>query len=110
MKIDIKKLRATIAEDTKRIRELKKKGYRDLDREKLIATRHHAIAAHLHGRIHLSGKFLCNPKAMNLSDRYEPCFLRFGMSKEEQEKFIEKELQAFIVPESAPGEVAPSVG
>src|SRR5690606_8937919 len=101
MKIDWKKLKAAIASDTATIRKLKAQGFHGgaLDSEKLQATRHHALAAHLHRNIHLSGRFLCNPRW--LSDTYGPCFVKEGMSMEEQEKFIAKVLPEFTLPEPA---------
>jgi hypothetical protein len=107
MKIDWKKLKTAIAEDTKDIRAKKLAGWRGgaLNHEKLIATRHHAIAAHLRGHIHLTGKFLCNPRLMGLSDMYIPCVERGGMSLEEQAKFIAKELPDFELKE-APMEIS----
>lgn len=101
MKIDWTKLKAAIAEDTRRLRELKAKGRSggSLNAEKLQATRHHAIAANARHKIHLSGWFLCNPRLMNFTTDYAPCFMKDGMSLAEQETFIAKELPSFLKPE-----------
>lgn len=106
--IDMKKLKAAIAEDTKNIREKKSHGYRDLNYEKHQATLHHAIAAHMHGHIHLSGKFLCNPHWLD-SNKFGAWYERGGMTMEEQAKFIEKELATFTIAPEAPS-AAPAVG
>lgn len=106
MKLNWKKLKETIHQETKTIRELKNSGQRDSAREmKLQATRHHAIAAHARGHIHLTGRFLCNPRRMGLTESFDPCFVKEGMSREEQEKFIAKELQNFLAVE-APAEAS----
>jgi hypothetical protein len=101
MKYDWKKIKAAIKKDTESIRMSKADGFHGgaLNSQKREATLHHAIAAHAHHHIHLSGKFLCDPYRMNLSPRRTPCYLKQGMSMEEQEKFIEKELSSFIVQE-----------
>ena len=65
---------------------------------KLTATRHHALAAHLHRHIHLSGKFLCNPRWLDPNKYGEPCYERGGMTMEEQEKFIQPLLSEFEMP------------
>jgi len=106
--IDWKKLKTAIAENTRRIRALKREGRRwEAMRLKLDATRLHAIAAHARGHIHLSGPFLCNPYKMGLSKTYEPCFRKMGMSLEEQALFISGELSSFTQTEQ---QEAASVG
>lgn len=106
MKIDWKKLKAAIANDTKTIRALKNEGSRwSAQALKLQATRHHALAAHARGHIHLSGKFLCDARRMGLSEVYIPCAQRGGMSLEEQAKFIAKTFPDFELRE-APTEIS----
>jgi hypothetical protein len=97
-KLDWTKLKAAIAADTKQLRALKADGYHGdaLASEKLEATLHHAIAAHTRSKIHLSGKFLCNPHWLD-SMKYGPWFTKSGMTRDEQAKFIDKELQKFLI-------------
>lgn len=99
MKIDWTKLKAAIHHDTKTIRALKAENSRSTARGlKYQATLHHAIAAHARKHIHLAGRFLCNPRW--ISENYGPFFVKDGMTFEEQERFISKEISKFLLPDA----------
>jgi hypothetical protein len=100
--IDRKKLKEAIAADTKDIRKWKSEGYHGgiLSAAKLQATKHHALAAHLNGHIHLSGKFLCQPRW--IGEKWGPFYWKPGMTTEEQAKFISEEMEKFVVKELEP--------
>jgi hypothetical protein len=101
--IDWKKLKAAIKKDTESIRMSKEDGFHGgaLNSQKLEATLHHAIAAHERRHIHLSGKFLCNPRWLDSTAYGMPCFEKMGMSLEEQERFIRAERARFELPAPA---------
>lgn len=90
MRLDWKKLKAAIADDKKKLREYKS------NHAKALATLHCAIAAHARGHIHLTkwGEELPH-KMLRV-----PTYAGRPMTLEEQEKFISKDVEYFLLKEA----------